>query len=80
MPQEETKKGYEGNTTRQLKVTFRVFQAIFFGVLALGISMILGDLTEAVKIPISSFSMGTTVFGALGAIITGILAEKCEDW
>lgn len=65
---------------RSMKISFRVFQAIFLGIFALGLSLILGDLTEAYTIPISKFSLATTVFGGLGAMITGILANKCQEW
>ena len=65
---------------RNLIVTFRVFQAIFYGILALGISSIFGDLGGYWKIPISAFAMTTTIFGLIGSIITGNLANKCKDW
>ena len=65
---------------KNLIVTFRVFQAIFFGVFALGLSLISGDITGAFEFPISNFSMTTTIFGLLGAIITGILSKQCENW
>jgi len=65
---------------RNTIITFRVFQAIFFGILALGISSMTGDLSETMKIPISQFSVTTTIFGLIGSIITGRLAEKCKDW
>ena len=61
--------------SRKLRVTFRIFQAIFFGMFALGISMILGDITKAIELPISNFSMTTTAFGLIGAGITGTLAN-----
>ena len=61
-------------------ITFRIFQAIFFGVFALGLSMMSGDITTATHIPISALSITTTIFGLLGAIITGILAKQSEKW
>lgn len=60
-------KEQEKDKSRKLTVTFRVFQAIFFGMFALGVSMILGDLTKAIELPISNFSMTTTAFGLIGA-------------
>jgi len=61
-------------------ITFRVFQAFFLGIFALGISLIAGDLTEYAKIPISSFALTTTCFGGLGTIITEILARQAKNW
>lgn len=61
-------------------ITFRMFQAIFFGIFALGISMGLGDYTTFVKSPIGQFSITTTVFGLMGALITGVLAKQSEKW
>ena len=65
---------------RNAQVTFRVFQAIFFGILALGISSLFGDVSKYAEFPISTFSVTTTVFGIMGSIITGRLADKCKDW
>ena len=70
----------EENNNRKLSITFRVFQAIFFGMFALGISMILGEITNAIQLPISNFSMTTTAFGLIGAGLTGNLANKCKNW
>lgn len=70
----------EKQERKNLIVTFRVFQAIFFGVFALGLSLISGDVTGAFDVPISNFSMTTTIFGLLGAIITGTLSKQCENW
>ena len=70
----------EKTENRSLTVTFRVFQAIFFGILALGISSMFGDIGSYVQSPISTFSTTTTVFGLIGSIMTGILANKCKDW
>lgn len=61
-------------------VAFRTFQAIFWGIFALGISLILGDLAKAIGIPIGSFALTTTMFGLIGAMITGHFANKCKDW
>ena len=66
--------------TRNLIVTFRIFQAVFFGIFALGISSLVGDIGGYMKIPISAFSITTTIFGLIGAMITGNLANKCKDW
>ena len=66
--------------SKSLVITFRIFQALFLGLFALGISMCIGDYSEFVKIPISNFSLTTTIFGGIGALITGILAKTCEKW
>jgi hypothetical protein len=65
---------------RNMIVTFRIFQAVFFGMLALGISSMFGDVSSYMKSPFSTFSITTTVFGLIGAIITGRLAKNCKDW
>jgi hypothetical protein len=70
----------EEDKRKNLVVTFRVFQSLFFGLFALGISLIFGDISKAVEFPVSSFSITTTIFGIIGAIITGNLANKCKDW
>jgi len=61
-------------------ITFRLFQAFFLGIFALGLALIAGDLTTYAKIPISSFALTTTSFGGLGAIITEILARQAKKW
>lgn len=68
------------NKNRSLRITFRVFQAIFFGILALGISSMFGDIGSSIGIPISTFSITTTIFGLIGALISGNLSNKCRDW
>jgi hypothetical protein len=65
---------------KSLVVVFRIFQSIFFGVFALGISMALGDYGKYVEWPISNLSVTITVFGIIGAIISGIQAKECEKW
>ena len=60
--------------------TFRLCQALCFGISALGLAMIAGDLTTAAKSPISTLSMMTTVFGILGSVITGLLANQAKKW
>ena len=65
---------------KNIVVTFRIFQAIFFGVFALGISMTLGDYTTFIKSPISQISIILTVFGLIGAGITGMLSKQAEKW
>jgi len=77
MNKQETQKK---DKNRSLRITFRVFQAIFLGMFALGISSMFGDISGYMEIPISSFSITTSIFGLIGAIITGVLANKSKDW
>jgi len=65
---------------RSLVVTFRIFQALSFGILALGLSLMAGDGSKALELPFSSFALTTTVFGAIGSIVTGSLSKSCENW
>jgi len=65
---------------KSVVITFRIFQAIFYGVFALGVSMALGDYSTYIKSPISQLSIVLTVFGLIGASITGILAKTSEKW
>ena len=65
---------------KSIVITFRIFQAICFGVLALGLSMMAGDYSAFVKSPLSAISITTTIFGLVGSIITGILAKQSEKW
>jgi hypothetical protein len=74
----EKKDDERGN--KGIVVTFRVFQAIFFGIFALGVSMALGDYTTFINSPISQISIVLTVFGLIGAGITGILSKSSEKW
>jgi len=70
----------EGQENKNFKITFRVIQAFFLGILALGISSSLGDYFRYISFPIGSFSITTTVFGLIGSIMTGILAKQSEKW
>jgi hypothetical protein len=65
---------------KNLYVTFRIFQAIFLGIFALGISSGIGDFFKFVELPIGTFSVTTTIFGLIGAIMTGSLAKQSEKW
>ncbi len=58
----------------------RIGQAIFLGVFTLGLSMMGGDLSEALHIPVSALSLTTTLFGAMGALVCEIFARKAEKW
>jgi len=74
---DETKEEHKNKT---VVVTFRIFQAIFYGIFALGISMSLGDYSKFISSPISQISIVTTVFGLIGIVITGSLAKSSEKW
>ena len=39
-----------------------------------------GDIGKVMEIPISGFSITTTIFGLIGSIVTGILAKQAEQW
>ena len=65
---------------KNVVVTFRIFQAIFFGVFALGVSMALGDYSIYIESPISQLSIVLTVFGLMGVAITGMLSKQSEKW
>jgi len=61
-------------------VAFRVFQAIFWGIFALGVSSMSGDGSKAINLPFSSFSITTTLFGLIGALLCGHFAKISVDW
>lgn len=67
-------------SNKSIVVTFRILQSICFGVFALGLAMGLGDYGKAVSWPFSNISITTTVFGLIGALITGNQAKACEKW
>ena len=58
----------------------RVGQALCLGIFTLGISMMFGDIAGAIKLPISTLSITTTLFGGIGAIITEVFARKAKQW
>lgn len=70
----------EEKKNKNVVITFRILQAISFGIAALGISMMAGEWAGAVKLPFSNISITLTVFGFIGAIITGVQAKNCETW
>lgn len=65
---------------KSIYVTFRIFQAIFLGVFALGISSGLGDYFKFVGFPIGTFAIITSIFGLMGSVLTGYLAKQSEKW
>ena len=70
----------EENKRLGMKVTFRVLQAISWGVCSLGLSMGIGDYTTFIALPIKSISITLTIFGFVAAMITGYQAKNCEKW
>ena len=65
---------------KNVVVTFRILQAVCFGVFALGLSMGAGDYSGFIKSPFSTLSITTTIFGLMGSIITGVLSKQAERW
>jgi hypothetical protein len=70
----------ETKETKNAVITFRVFQSICYGIFALGISMMFGDGSAYINLPFSTLSIMTTIFGLIGAIITGSFAKQAENW
>jgi hypothetical protein len=65
---------------KSVVVTFRIFQAIFYGIFALGVSMAFGDYSAYIKSPIGQLSITLVVFGMIGAGVTGMLSKQAEKW
>jgi len=65
---------------KNVAITFRLLQAFFLGIFALGISNGVGDYFGYINSPIGSFSITTTIFGGMGSFITGLLAKQSEKW
>lgn len=61
-------------------VTFRVFQSMFYGMSALGLSLMVGDLNDFAKLPFSKFAIVCTIFGFIGAVLSGMFAVQAEKW
>ncbi len=75
--QEEIK---EEKQVKSAVVVFRVFQALCLSVFAMGLSMMAGDYAGAINLPFSSLSLGTTIFGLLGSVITEVFAKQAKTW
>jgi len=80
MKDKEQKEEKREVKNRNLVINFRIFQAIFIGLFALGISMMGGEISSYSHSPISSFSITTTIFGLIGTIASGMMAKRCENW
>ena len=68
------------NLTTKVSLSARLVQALFIGIFVLGISMMLGDYSSTVKLPFSSLSLSTTVFGGLGALVSEFVAKRAKEW
>jgi hypothetical protein len=62
------------------EITFRVIQAVFLGITALGISSGLGDYAKFVQSPYSAFSITSFVFGLIGTATTEVMARISKKW
>ena len=69
-----------GESLNSIQKSMKMFQAIFFGVLAYGISTASSDVSKYFGIPISSVSITCMVFGILGAIITELVCRSAAKW
>ncbi len=63
---------------RLLIFKVRIIQLIFFAIFAFGISWIISDLAEFLKLPINSMAIGTTIFGIFGMLGCEILIKWIE--
>jgi multisubunit Na+/H+ antiporter MnhB subunit len=58
----------------------RIASVLFLAIFILGISMMFGEGSQAAKIPFSSLSITTTMFGALGWVMSELTARRAEKW
>jgi len=77
---EEKKKLLESEeeTRRSAMIGVRCAQALCLGIFTLGLSMMTGDVSGAVKLPVSAMSITTTLFGGMGALICEVYARWLE--
>lgn len=61
-------------------VAFRMLQFGFLAVFALGISSMTGEYGASVKWPFSVFSIDSTIFGAIGVVMSEIFARLSARW
>ncbi len=61
-------------------VAFRLLQFVFLGVFALGISSMTGEWSSWQKWPFSVFSIDSTIFGAIGVVMSEIFARLSSRW
>lgn len=67
-------------SAKKLVVGARVFGVFGYAILILGLAMAIGDISIAVKSPISSLSTATTFFGLFAVIMSELLARRAEKW
>lgn len=72
------KAGYEPVEDKSTQVGIRVVQAFCVGMFTLGISMMAGDISGAVHLPVSALSITTTLFGGIGSVMCEAFARKAE--
>jgi hypothetical protein len=65
-------------TRKDAVVVIRVVQGILFGVFILGIAMMFGDASEAIKLPfnISPLSLTITIYGILGMVACEVFSWR----
>ena len=61
-----------------IALKIRVAQAISAGIFTFGLAGMTGDMTGSLGLPISSFSITTTLFGMMGMLVCDIFARKFE--
>lgn len=76
--EERRKLEEEGVTASDAQVGVRCAQALCMGIFTLGLSMMVGDVSGAVKFPVSAMSITTTLFGGMGTIICEFYARWLE--
>ena len=68
------------NKLNTVQKVAKTCQAICFGVLALGVSLMASDMAGVYELPFSNISITTTTFGVLGVIITEIMCKQAANW
>jgi hypothetical protein len=77
MDKDKTVKTKEHNN---YEISFRVIQSVFVGIFALGLSSGIGDYCQYLKLPFSTFSITSFVFGIIGIIATEIISRVAKKW
>lgn len=65
---------------KTVSIYARIGSVLFLAIFILGISMMFGEGSSAAKIPFSSLSITTTVFGAMGWLMSELTARRAERW
>jgi len=61
-----------------IALKIRVAQAISAGIFTFGLSGMAGDVSVAMQLPVSAFSITTTLFGVAGVAVCEVFARKFE--